>query len=139
MDINHIGIALASYLTGAVALYAYLNRNRYIDIAIASVAVFVFGTGMLMTGVNILARYSSVLVAASTGIMGIAAVILLVRLARDAVDALFERPGPRSTQRPRLSRRLPPRRQQNEQSRSSEPGSSDAPDAPDNNRHASGT
>ncbi|MBE0448097.1 MAG: hypothetical protein IBX64_08375 [Actinobacteria bacterium] len=76
MDLNHLGIALTAYLTGAVLVYAYINRNRYLDLLLASIAVFSFGTSMLLAAFMILPIIALILFRLAT-ILAVAALFLL--------------------------------------------------------------
>ncbi|MDI6716203.1 MAG: hypothetical protein QME63_04580 [Actinomycetota bacterium] len=80
MDLNRLGLALISYLTGALVVFAYTNRNRYVDLALASIAIFTFGTSMLLNAFGILADLARILLNLSTFFMAFAVLFLLVRL-----------------------------------------------------------
>jgi len=84
VNIRDLSIALISYLTGAVIVFAYLNRNRYLDLAFASAAVLLFATAMLLSGFGVLPVVSSFLFSMSTGLMVIAVLLLIGRLAKSA-------------------------------------------------------
>lgn len=88
MNINNMVAAIVSYLTGAIAIYAYVNRNRYLDLAIATVAIFIFGTSMLFAAFKILPEATKVLLNLSTAIMAIAILFFFVRLASGASNAI---------------------------------------------------
>ncbi|MCL6472924.1 MAG: hypothetical protein K6T91_08970 [Firmicutes bacterium] len=80
LNVNNIIVAAISYLTGAVALYAYFNRNRYFDLVLATVAVFIFGTSMLLLGFRIDAGIARTLINLSTVVMVLAILFFIVRL-----------------------------------------------------------
>ncbi len=88
MNINNMIAAVVSYLTGAIAIYAYVNRNRYLDLALATVAIFIFGTSMLLAAFRILPAFTRVLLNLSTAIMAIAILFFFVRLAGGASTAM---------------------------------------------------
>jgi len=91
VNISHLSIALVSYLTGAVVVYAYVNRNRYLDLAFASAAIFSFATAMLFSGFGILPIVSTFLLSMSTGLMVIAVLLLITRLAKNAYVYVMRR------------------------------------------------
>lgn len=84
IDIGLFSVAIISYLTGAVVIYAYLNRNRYIDLLLASVAVFSFGTAMLFNSLAILSSISQFLINISTAFALLAVLLLIYRGVRGA-------------------------------------------------------
>ncbi len=88
MNINNMIAAIVSYLTGAIAIYAYVNRNRYLDLALATIAIFIFGTSMLFAAFRALPGFSRILLNVSTVIMAIAVLFFLVRLASSASAAI---------------------------------------------------
>lgn len=90
MNISHLSIALISYLTGAVVVFAYVNRNRYLDLAFASAAIFAFATAMLFSGFGILPVVSGFLLSMSTGLMVIAVLLLVARLAKNAYGYMIK-------------------------------------------------
>ena len=91
IDINSLSIALASYLTFAVIIYAYINRNRYIDLALASIAVFSFASAMLLKGLGVLLAESQALTNLATAIMAIAVVLFIGRYVGYAYAAIKKR------------------------------------------------
>ena len=66
--------------------YAYFNRNRYYDLLLASVALFMFGTSMLLLALEILAQLSVVLLRASTVLFVIAVAFLILRIGRGIIE-----------------------------------------------------
>jgi len=82
MDISSLSIALVSYLTGAVAVYAYTNRNSYPDLALASAAIFTFATAMLLRGFSVLTDVSGFLINLSTLLLAVAVLLFMFRITR---------------------------------------------------------
>ncbi|HZD60818.1 MAG TPA: hypothetical protein VE439_10255 [Anaerolineae bacterium] len=80
MNVNSLSIAIVSYLTGAVVIYAYINRNRYIDLVLAIVAILSFATAMLLQGFGILGALTRVLSTIAEGFAAMAMVFLVVRV-----------------------------------------------------------
>lgn len=88
MNLNFIGIAVVSYLTGAVMVYAYMNRNRYVDIVLATIATFAFGTSSLLKGLGVL-PFAALTLSAITQVFGVTAITLLAaRIALGAYRAV---------------------------------------------------
>ncbi|MHB8840654.1 MAG: hypothetical protein ACYC56_02500 [Candidatus Aquicultor sp.] len=88
VDINSLSIALVSYLTGAVAVYAYTNRNRYLDLALASVAIFTFATAMLLRAFSVLTGVAGFLANLSTLLLAIAVLLFMLRITRGLYESI---------------------------------------------------
>lgn len=88
MKIAFFGVALVSFLLGAIAIYAYYNRNRYTDILFAAGAAFLFGVGMLLTAFSIALQISNLLKLLSELSIIISAGLLILRLGEDLAKKL---------------------------------------------------
>lgn len=88
MSASELGIALIAYLTGAVAIYAYKNKNRHIDLAIAAVAVLTFGTAMLLSATGQLFAVAHFLTILSSALMVFAVLFLIGRLLSGASSSI---------------------------------------------------
>jgi large-conductance mechanosensitive channel len=80
MKIPFFGLAVISFLLGAIAVYAYNNKNRFIDLLLAASAAFVFGFSMLLAGIAGTLRLVLVLRLLSEFLIIVAAVFLGIRL-----------------------------------------------------------
>jgi large-conductance mechanosensitive channel len=80
MKIPFLGVAVISFLLGAIAIYAYNNKNRFVDLLLAASAAFVFGVSMLLAGIAGALRLALVLRLLSEFLIIVAAVFLGIRL-----------------------------------------------------------
>jgi peptidoglycan/LPS O-acetylase OafA/YrhL len=88
MKITFIGIALVSFLLGAITLYAYYNRNRYSDLVLAAGAAFLFGISMLLTAFSVARQVSSLFKVLSEFLIIITVCLLILRLGENLVKKL---------------------------------------------------
>lgn len=91
MDTNYLGIALVSFLTGAVVIYAYTSRNHFIDLVLAAGAIFSFGMSMLLAAFHVLPDIAGVLFLAAEGLMAVAALLLVLRIGNRTLKAIAMR------------------------------------------------
>jgi len=80
MSFEQLSVAIVAYLTGAITVYAYINRNRYLDLLLASIGLFSFGTSMLLTAIGILPALSFILFRAATILIGATVILLAARI-----------------------------------------------------------
>ncbi|MDP2210453.1 MAG: hypothetical protein Q8J63_01785 [Candidatus Aquicultor sp.] len=79
---NHALIAVIAYLTGAVTIFAYVNRNRYLDLLMASVGLIAYGTSSTMIALRILPFWSFLLARLAIVYITISVALLAIRIAR---------------------------------------------------------
>ncbi|HZD59174.1 MAG TPA: hypothetical protein VE439_01815 [Anaerolineae bacterium] len=91
MDLTHLGIALVAYLTGAVLVYAYVNRNHYLDLLLAIIAAFAYGTSMLLIAFRIIPNITLLLSQFAQTILIVAIAFLAVRIVRGIYVAVKKR------------------------------------------------
>jgi hypothetical protein len=80
MKLPFFGVAILAFLLSAIAVYAYNNKNRFIDLLLAASAAFIFGLSMLLAGFVGAVRFVLMLRILSELLIVAAAVFLGIRL-----------------------------------------------------------
>ena len=79
---DHALIAVIAYLTGAVTIFAYVNRNRYLDLLLASVGLISYGTSSALIALRILPFWSYSLARIAVAFIAISVALLAIRISR---------------------------------------------------------
>jgi hypothetical protein len=80
MKIPFFGVAVLAFLLSAIAVYAYNNKNRFIDLLLAASAAFIFGVSMLLAGIFGAVQFVVMLRLLSELFIVAAAIFLAIRL-----------------------------------------------------------